>query len=158
MEGEGEAAEGLETLEHILREGIIRASSRLVRGGYPVVPFTERPPQDLPRLIQWRSGLRRWTFEPYGIALSKAKLVELGARPVIYGEAAHFHELAEADRPFFQVEKSAGFDWRGEREWRVLGDLNLDQFGAGEAIVITRTSAELTHISKIISKALALEG
>jgi hypothetical protein len=143
MEGDTEPTEGMETLERILQDGVIRASSRLVRGGYSVVPFTERPPQDLPRLMLWRSGLRRWTFEPYGIALSKAKLLELGARPVIYGEVAHFHELTQSDRPFFQVAKSAGSDWTVEREWRVTADVRLSEFAKDEIVVVVRDAAEM---------------
>lgn len=136
LKGESGGEGGRETLERILKEGVIRASTRLVRGNYPVVPFTERPPEDLPKLIRWRSGLRRWTFEPYGIALAKSRLMELGARPVIYAEAAHFHQLPETDRPFFQVEKSAGCDWTLEREWRVQGDVGLDSFTAEEMVVL----------------------
>jgi hypothetical protein len=136
MEGPEEEIDGAQTLNRILQEGVIRASTHLVRGAYPIVSFTERPPQELPRLIHWRSGLRRWTFEPFGMALSKERLSAQGARPVIYADVAKYHELTETDRPFFQVERSAGYDWTKEREWRVLGDVWLDQFSDAESLIL----------------------
>jgi len=147
MKGQQET-EGLDTLKRILKEGVIRASTRLVRGGYPVVPFTENPPQDLPGLMRWRSGLRRWTFEPYGIALSKARLVESGARPVIYGEIADFERLPQEERPFFQLAKSGVGDWTQEMEWRILGDLNLEAFETQELALLLPSQQEAISMSK----------
>jgi hypothetical protein len=146
IHGSQELAAGSETLERILDEGVIRASTHLVRGGYPVVPFTERSPRDLSRLINWRSGLRRWTFEPYGIALNKSRLMELGARPVIYADTTRFHELTEVDKPFFQIEKSAGYDWKQEIEWRAPGDVRLDQFKEAEMVVLVLEAKDARRV------------
>ena len=151
MEGDEEGGSGLEALQRILRERKIRASAHLIRGGYPVVPFTECPPEDLPKLIAWRAGLRRWTLEPYGIALSKMKLVELGARPVIYGTPADFEKLEERDQPFFQLADSRSGYWRDEREWRVVGDVALKSFAEKDVVVFvpsTHESTPLTECSK----------
>ena len=135
MDGDEEAGSGLEVLRRILQEGKIRASAHLIRGGYSVVPFTECPPEDLPKLISWRAGLRRWTLEPYGIALSKMKLVELGARPVIYGTPADFEKLEERDQPFFQMADSRSGYWREEREWRIMGDVLLRSYSENQIVV-----------------------
>jgi len=137
---------GLDTLSKIFRENVIRASGRLIRGRYPVVPFTERSPEDLPDLIRWRAGLRRWTFEPYGIALKKSGLIQMGARPVIYGDLNDFDGLSEADRPFFQIAASGKRDWRGEKEWRIQGDLELRAFQDDEIVVFVHSRGETQQI------------
>lgn len=151
VEGGEEDSDGIATLGRILKEGVIRASGRLIRGRYSVVPFTERPPQDIPELIKYRAGLRRWTFEPYGIALKKAKLVEMGTRPVIYGEISDYERLAEKDRPFFQVAGSGKRDWRREKEWRIRGDVRLKSFSSEEVVAITHNDREAAGLAKICS-------
>ncbi len=127
---------GLDTLRRIIKEGVIRASSRLIRDKYEVVPFTETLPQELPDLIRWRAGLRRWTFEPYGIALARSKLLEIRAKPVIYGDIRDYEAMSEEDKPFFQVAGTGKRDWKKEREWRVQGDVKLSLFGKNEAVYI----------------------
>jgi hypothetical protein len=137
---------GFFTLKRILYERKIRASNRLVRGGYPVVPFTERRPEELPDLIRWRRGLRRWTYEPYGIALRRGKLIELGARPVQYADLADYEHFKEEDRWLFQVAKTRDDDWRTEREWRIPGDVNLDPFSGDEIIALVKSRGEIAQI------------
>jgi len=158
MDGDEEAGSGLESLQRILQEGKIRASAHLIRGGYPVVPFTECPPEDLPKLISWRAGLRRWTLEPYGIALSKKRLMELGARPVIYGTPADFDNLEERDRPFFQMADSRSRYWRDEREWRVVGDVALKVLGENEMALFVPRQTECRELAGEIRRhIIALE-
>ncbi len=139
---------GISTLKRILNERKIRASNRLVRGGYPVVPFTERRPEELPDLIHWRQGLRRWTYEPYGIALQRGKLIEMGARPVQYADLSDFEHLSEGDRWLFQVAKTRDNDWSTEREWRIPGDVNLNLFTEDELIVLVRSRSEIPQIEE----------
>jgi hypothetical protein len=134
--GAGYPRNALHTLRRILQERRIRASKQLVRGGEAVVSLTACPPWELAKLVKWRPGLFRWTFEPYGIALNRERLASLGARPVVYGEDYQFRFLQEVDRPFFQ---SCGHDknnWRIEKEWRYLGDLDLSRFAPDEVVVI----------------------
>ncbi|MFH1734581.1 MAG: hypothetical protein ABIE92_07710, partial [bacterium] len=145
---EAEDQDGFATLKRIINEKRIRASNRLIRGGYQVVPFTARPPEALAELVKWRSGLRRWTFEPYGLAVNKEKLEEMGARPVIYGNLAKFDALSEEDKPFFQLEGSGKHDWREEREWRLSGDLDLGKFNRSEIAAITYRKEEANTIQK----------
>lgn len=148
VESQEEETEGLSTLKRILKEGVIRASGRLVRGGYSVVPFTQRPPQDLPELVRWRAGLRRWTFEPYGLALKKERLEAMGARPVTYGELSDFEKLPENDRPFFQAVGSHRHNWQAEQEWRILGDVELRHFDDDEVVVFVPDSADMPQMSR----------
>lgn len=114
-----------DALEHILEEGMIRGSSRLTRGSLPMVSFTECRPEDLHRIIRWRPGLVRWSFECYGIAIPRKLLQQFGARPVVYGQESAASALPQDDRPFFQVRKTASTEWSNEREWRLRGDLDL---------------------------------
>jgi hypothetical protein len=133
---------GLQTLRRILRERRIRASKQLVRGEQEVVSLTACPPWELAKLMKWRPSMFRWTFEPYGIALNRAKLKSLGARAVIYGEDYQYRFLQEGDKPFFQSCGSEKNDWRNEKEWRHVGDLELSQFTSEDAIVLTLTQEE----------------
>ena len=75
----------LETLIRILREGLIRAGSRLdsgkCGGSLLVFSFSE----GAVRVKEWNRALVRWTVEPYGIAVRRDILRSLGAKPVIYG-------------------------------------------------------------------------
>lgn len=138
MEKLEETQGGLETLIRIIRGEGIKASGRLIRGGYQIVPFTERPPHELPSLIRWRRGLRRWTFEPYGIAMRKSKLIEMGAKPVQYGEIQDFERMSESESPFFQLSEVGKQDWQVEKEWRIQGDVDFSLFQKGEVVFIVK--------------------
>jgi len=146
---EDEGQSGFNTLKKIVQEKLIRSSSRLIRGGYEVVPFTDRPPSDLLKLVKWRSGLQRWTFEPYGIAVNKNRLEEMGARPVIYGDISKFEGLQESDKPFFQLEGSGKQDWKQEKEWRIEGDLILSDFRRSEIALICYSKHEAEKLKEL---------
>jgi len=133
---------GLETLKHILHEGRLEASGRLIRGGYQVVPFSAADPRLLPQLIRYRAGLRHWTFEPYGIGVKRSVLEAAGARPVIYGKPDVYDKLPEVDKPFFQVAESAGCDWRAEEEWRVPASIDFHRLGKNDMVIFIRKSGE----------------
>lgn len=148
MESGEEALSGFDTLLRILKEGVIRASGRLVRGGYPVVPFTARPPQDLQKLLMWRPGLRRWTFEPYGIAIKKSLLIDGGARPAKYGDLNDFDAMGEEDRPFFQMLGTGKRDWRAEKEWRISGDVSFKSLKGEDVTIFVNEKKEASLIDK----------
>jgi len=136
------------TLRRILRERRIRASKQLVRGDEAVVSLTACPPWELAKLVKWRPSLFRWTFEPYGIALKRMKLESLGARSVVYGNDDDYHSLKEQDKPFFQSCGHGKNDWRIEKEWRHLGDLDLSHFGPHDATVFVLTEEEAAILQK----------
>lgn len=125
-----------DSLQRILSEGTTRGSNRLTRGPLPVVSFTERPPGELEAIIRWRPGLIRWSFEPYGIGVPKEILGKLGARPVIYGDEGALGRLNKDERLFFQFRKTDGADWSGEKEWRLIGDLDLGLISPERLLVL----------------------
>ena len=132
-----------DTLMRILSEKTIRGGSRATRGPGRVVSFTGCSLQEMRALLRWNRSLIRWNFEPYGIAVSKELLQEMGARPVIYAPAEEYDGLPEAERYRFQLHNPPRTDWSGEREWRIQGDLNLRAVPAGKmAIVIPKEALD----------------
>ncbi|MFH1114501.1 MAG: hypothetical protein V1792_11320 [Pseudomonadota bacterium] len=147
--GHGDAAHtAFDTLIRILREGLIRGSSRMIRGTVPVVSFTECLPPDLFPLIKWRTGLARWSFEPYGIAVEKEVLLKLGARRVVYGDEKVYESLPPEERYRFQLLGSAGKDWSGEREWRLRGNLDIKNIEREDMVVVVRTMREAASVEE----------
>lgn len=137
-----------DTLSRIFSERLIRGGSRLIRGHQAVVSFTECLPEDLEALVSWRSGLLRWSFERYGIAIRKQILVALGARRVIYGHEDIFRSLSVRDKHFFQLTKPGGYDWTAEKEWRLLGDLDLSEIPRSHIAAVVPTLEEADKISR----------
>lgn len=125
----------LDTLVRILTEGVLRASSRLVRGENAVVSWTSRPPLELGSIRLWNRGLIRWTFEPYGLAIRRKVLKEHGARPTVYGAGVSHERLKPADRYRFQKHEPPRCSWKHEREWRLGKDLELKSIGPGDWFV-----------------------
>ncbi|HBZ54837.1 MAG TPA: hypothetical protein DEO88_05485, partial [Syntrophobacteraceae bacterium] len=132
----------LDTLVRILTEGRIRGSHRLVRGLRAVISWTSRPPQELSAIRHWNRALGRWTFEPYGLAVNRQCLRKLGAKPAVYGADALFERLPPQERFRFQVGNASRSLWRREREWRLLGDLQLDPRLDVLILVPDRTAAD----------------
>lgn len=139
-DGSGHSA--FDTLNRILEQGVIHGSARLTRGGVPVVCFTEHLPQDLPPVVEWRRGLRRWTFEPYGVGIRKEVLVKLGARPVIYAVEESFPDLSNDLAYLFQREHPGIKGWSAEREWRINGDTALKDVPVEDVLIIVPSRQE----------------
>jgi hypothetical protein len=137
---------GLATLQRIIHERRLRASTRNIRGGFPVVSFSALHPGEAVKLMRWRKRYVRWSFEPYGIGINKDSALSRGVRPVIYGTPENYAPLPEADRPFFQNPGVRGGDWKPENEWRHLGDLDLDAASADELVIIVRSPEEKTRV------------
>lgn len=115
----------IDTLGRILAEGLIRGSSRLIRGGFPVISWSARSPLELNILRRWNPALIRWTFTPHGIAARREDLKKLGAKPVIYAREEILRRLPVSEHFRFQLHRSPGCNWKHEREWRMKGDLDL---------------------------------
>jgi hypothetical protein len=83
-------------------------------------------------------------------------LEQLGARPVCYGSEADYDALPVEQRPYFQpssrvkrgADSSSSLSWSEEREWRLLGDLMLEQLPAGGLAVFVRTRREAEQLSR----------
>jgi len=144
----GYSHDGYNTLCRILQDKTIFASDKLIRGGYKTVSLTEAPVWDILQQIHWRSPLQRWTFEPYGIAIRKEKMAEAGVKKVLYGLDYQYRFCLEEDKPYFQAYDLEGYDWRKEREWRYVGDLNLDQFEPEDTFVIVKTFDEAEQLGE----------
>jgi hypothetical protein len=134
--------DGFHTLCKLLKDQKILSSDKLIKGRFETVSFTEKAPWELHQLIKWRPSLVRWTFEPYGIAITMDALEKAGARQVIYGYDYQYRFLQGDDRAFYQAFDPEGSDWRQEAEWRFLGDLDLSRFQPEEVIVIVQTFEE----------------
>lgn len=151
----------LGALLRILRQRRLCASNQAIRGGFSVVSFTAVPLRHLHELRVYRSHRSRWDFEPYGICIRREWLEQRGARQVKYGHDLDWKSLSNADRPYFQLASSKprrepriqaerSIDWTTEREWRLLGDLNLDELQHPDAFVFVPTAEyeqELLEVS-----------
>lgn len=130
------------TLTRILATGRILANNQLTRHHRKVVCFTSATLEEIKSLTTFRPHLNRWDFQPVGIAIRLSALKKRGARPVIYGDQSTWEELDAEDRPFFQVANTTTktgnvLDWTREKEWRVLGDVELREFEEGEIFAIS---------------------
>jgi hypothetical protein len=121
----------LATLATILESGMLRGRSALNRADESCVSFSGVPLDELARRRTFQPHLGRWDWEPFGLMIERRALEQLGARPVIYGDAETHRQLSTDQRPLFQPAKRrrrAGFrfgDWQEEREWRCVGDVRL---------------------------------
>ncbi len=139
------------SLRRILMTERLVASNDLTRGTVPVVAFADVRLTEIRSRRVFRSHLGRWDFEPYGIAVRKDCLNQLGARPVIYGNDNDWSRLSLNERPFFQLATSSDgkHDWRSEREIRLCGDLLLKRVGRDEALVFVPTAEEANSIAAL---------
>ncbi len=135
-------------LGRILEERKIRGSANHMRAKRTVVCFTELPPSQAVTLMTWRRRQVRWNFEPYGIAIRRAVAEKMGCRPVIYGSKDIYDTLSSGDQPFFQNIGEQG-DWRSEREWRCVGDLDLTLIPPEALRVLIYTSADTKYLPEM---------
>ncbi len=128
---------GCSALLRILASQRLVASNQLTRGPHPVNCWTAVPLPEYRKRRVFRRHLGRWDFEPFGIGIRKTWLVENGARPVIYGDEDLWENLPIDDRPFFQSLPSTPgtTDWREEKEWRLIHDLDLKFVGPNDGFV-----------------------
>ena len=138
------------TLCRILCQQKLLASGHLIADGQRVVCFTEIPLSKLSEQRRFRPHLGRWDFEPYGIALAGSRLRQHPSfRAVTYGNDEQQAACVPAERVYFQRVKTnqhhKAWDWSQEREWRVIGDLDLRTFATQEivAFIPTRHQAKM---------------
>ncbi len=143
----------LATLEHILRDRVLRASPAAIRGSRPMTCFSAVPLRDLIARRQFRAHRGRWDFEPYGLCIRRRCLESLGARPVIYGDDSLWQSLPEPERPWFQQrfsgDSDTGIDWSQELEWRIAGDVTLTDIGRNDLVVFCRQKKEAAHLAPL---------
>ena len=139
------------SLCRILASQRILASCDLTRDPRPVVCFSDIPMTQISQQRVFRPHISRWDFESYGLAIDRVLLEEIGARQVAYGREQDWDDLPEEHRPFFQIEKSKSkkIVWRLEHEWRLLGDLNLEQIPADRAVVFVKTESDAQLVDNL---------
>ena len=127
------------TLLEILGTQTIHGNSTLTRDSIPVVSLTESRLDQWQQLRKFRGHLGRWDFEPFGIALRRSIVEKIHGRPVVYGDESTWEKFDLSLRPYFQIAESTRgkkkIDWRQEREWRTVGDIDLRQFGPTDAFL-----------------------
>jgi len=140
------SAEGdaLDNLVGILRTGIIRGSTRMVRTRRTVVCLFDAPWSELNRLLM-RANRRR--YEAFGIAIDKGYAFAMGARPVIYMPWPEAYQMLD-ERELWRVvaidlQQTPPLDWTFEREWRVAEQLKLPEQGAVALVETWRDADEL---------------
>lgn len=143
----------LATLSRILATGKLIASSKLTRDSTPVVCFSNVPVDKLPELRTFRSHLSRWDFETVGIAIRKDVLRSWGAKQVIYGDDEKWHSLTPEQRPLFQLAQSKTkkgvIDWTVEKEWRVVGDIDLRRLKPKDAFLFVSSDEEAQIVATL---------
>jgi hypothetical protein len=150
LRGDATAAHtALDTLARILTEKRVRASHLRVRGKHPVVSLTSRPPHELDSFRRWNRSQARWTLEPCGIAVRKALLRQMGAKPTIYGDASVYESIGPNERYRFQL-STPGSSWAAEREWRLNGDLQLTGLAPDDYFVFVPRSADADRLATLI--------
>jgi hypothetical protein len=128
-------AEGpLGGLLQILGQQTILASGKLIRGGRPMCCFTEVPLDQFSARRVFRPHLSRWDFEPFGVAVRRAALELTDARPVQYLARSAIGKI-DRETLAWVLPGDARTDWRGEREWRVAGNVDLRQFPVEDVFV-----------------------
>lgn len=125
----------LASLCRILVQQRLLGSGRLIRGGQRVVCLTEVGLREFRRRRTYRPQLRRWDFELYGLSIRKTAIQRMGGRPVHYLTPQRPDPPPHLD-PVWVVDcVGSHVDWSQEREWRVLGDIDLRRLPADEAVV-----------------------
>ncbi len=149
LNGSIDSPHPLLTLDRILMFKIVMGQCSMTRTNESIVSFSAVP---LPKLLsrrKYRAHLGRWDWEPYGLMIRRQALEELGARPVIYGDEEAYEQLHSSDRALFQPTSSGGDSWEMEQEWRLSGDLWLNDLPPDSVKVFVRNQQQATHFSDL---------
>jgi hypothetical protein len=129
-------ASAYETLVKIIEDGALKDMSN--KG---VICFTEAP---FPMLMNMFDIFRQYDnpmYAPYGIAIKKITLFELGGRPVIYGSNSEKCLLHSSIQWRFQPYHPVNYDYSWLREWRVpLSEVKLN---CEDSFILTNKEDEL---------------
>lgn len=107
------------------------------------VSFTQVPLSQFRSNRVYRRHLRRYDFEPWGIAVRQNALATLGCRPVKYFEQETGIEDDAPDWHFQPAtDASQKIDWTREREWRLPAAVHLSEINKEDIVVFVDTNAE----------------
>ena len=133
--------EPLDVLLRIIRKRRLFASAIATNRSYPVACFSELSLRELLMRRCFRSHLKRWDYEPFGIALKLEAAKSAGALPVIYADRPDRAAIVPEDQFRFHP-LGAKIDWAKEKEWRFSGDVFLDDFHEFDVRVFAQDSSE----------------
>jgi hypothetical protein len=117
----GSESDAFARLRAIIRERRLMGGSRMIKGSYRCVCFTEAPPAAF-ELVSQFPFVR---YSQFGLMFDEAWIYERGGRPVIYQSDAEFAVLPEDLRwrhVRFEPIGDQIVDFTWEREWRVPCD------------------------------------
>lgn len=133
-----------ETLKRILSTKCIQASNRHMPAGYRTVAFSGLSPIEVLPLMRWRARYGEMSFEPYGIGIRFESAMAQHILPVSYVQS-HSSTCAT---PWLCQTIGTKTDWRAEREYRHLENLDLKQLSVDDLIVFTLEKSEADTISR----------
>jgi hypothetical protein len=136
----------LESLMRIVIQQRLLAHRQLRRGELPTVCLSAVPLEELLGRRTFQSHLGRWDWEPYGIAIRRQWVSQLGGRPVDYRPESEAVHLSPQELAFYQPNKP---HWRAEREWRLIGDMRLERLPSAMAFLFVPTLAEARQLQPI---------
>lgn len=114
--------EAAERFMSIVRDKALLGGTRLIRGDYQCVCFTESPISKLGAILA-EPSIHGVPYAPFGVMLTKTTLFAAGGRPVIYQPESEFEMLHQSQRyrhKDYDPMKLPDYSW--EREWRVPAD------------------------------------
>ena len=136
---------GIDTLQTIIDQRKIVASTQHMPESRPCVCFSALAPRELLPLIRWRSRYRQMSFEPYGLGIERETATALGLQPVCY------YQSSEGPPPNIEawLTQSSGVksDWRQELEYRHRGDIDFSKIPKDKLICFCRTHEEAQQLS-----------
>jgi len=134
----------LQTLHRIILEQRLRAFGRLIPGKVPMVCFSENDPGETSVQPIFRKQLGRWDGLPFGVGVRKECLQLCDFKKVTYLENRSNQMTAEEKNPWthprysFDRQGKVAVDWSEEREYRLMGDLNLRKLRHEDVIVFVQ--------------------
>lgn len=148
--GSDEAAsrETLDSLRRIVRMRRLIAGATTSKNDHRVVCLSAVPLPELLRRRTFRSHVSRWDYEPFGIAIRRSAATAIGLQPVVYGPASVRDGLPADERYLYQAE-GRDQDWTAEKEWRSLGDVDLESLDANDVCLFVPNGADAQVIAEV---------
>ncbi|MEZ6129670.1 MAG: hypothetical protein R3C59_13390 [Planctomycetaceae bacterium] len=112
------------------------------------VSLTAVPLREFRARRVFRTHRRRYDFEPWGVAIRKASLVDLGARAVRYLESG---DVADPETPEFTQQRwdaQGRIDWSMEQEWRIAGDIDFRSLETQDVCFFVNEASEAELIRR----------
>lgn len=142
-----------QALHSILKEGFIRGSGNdgFIKGTQHAVCFTEMPLSSIKYYINDNHSFEH-TYDYFGIALSKTAAWRAGARPVIYLPDDEAQWIPDKENWRHVQFKLGGVDFTHEREWRLMGDIDLSNFNFYVIVPKREHEEKISEINSPVAK------